>query len=283
VPHELAEIVDRALRKAAAERWRHPAEMAEALRSVAQRLGLPHGADAWGFLEQNLPAPFGAMPLEVVRARASSPPAARARGRATAPERPRTKSGRAFTEPPVAAPATRSARPAEPRARAWLVLAVGLGAPLGAALVLAALGIALRGLPAEAPRPAGANAGAGASGERLGGVPEIEGPPQRHASTPFTQPGPPAQTAEQLEEDALAAFLSGRDDAAIEGYLRATEVAPGRASAWRGLGFAAVARGDDELAERALRRYLAISPSAADRPHVERRLARLGRGGTPSD
>nr|MDQ3037026.1 tetratricopeptide repeat protein [Myxococcota bacterium] len=59
-------------------------------------------------------------------------------------------------------------------------------------------------------------------------------------------------------------------------YLRATELAPGRASAWRGLGLSAASTGDRRTATRALRRYLELDPSARDRDAIERRLARLG-------
>ena len=69
--------------------------------------------------------------------------------------------------------------------------------------------------------------------------------------------------------------MRGHSDQAMRLYRQALEADRRRSSAWRGIGLVASASGDTRLASRALRRYLAMEPNAADRASVERELARL--------
>jgi serine/threonine protein kinase len=144
--------------------------------------------------------------------------------------------------------------------------------------------------PTPAPDPRGALAGserAKAPPSASAGRPTTEPPPTE--LPPVTTPAPaervdngraPSRASAldpgELERRARAAFLAGRVSEAVSVYQRATEIAPARASAWRGLGLASAASGDRRTAARALRRYLALAPQASDRPAIEQRLARLG-------
>jgi tetratricopeptide (TPR) repeat protein len=72
-----------------------------------------------------------------------------------------------------------------------------------------------------------------------------------------------------------ALLFAGDSKAAIGAYREAIRTAPNDPSAYRGLGLAYEQQGDTTAAARALRRYLKLSPDAADRDMVSKRIDRL--------
>jgi serine/threonine-protein kinase len=256
-PPELAAVIDRAVKRDPADRWRSPAEMAEALRAAAQSLFLPRGADAWALLaDPNGPSVLSTPPP----APASEPPP---------PPSERSTKTRRPSDAPIP-PASRLAR--------W----IALGAAIPASLALAAATWAWSG---DAGGDGGAIAQADAAepdeSRREPSSPPIargvDVPEPAPIQPPPSHPRARPTDVSELERRALSAFLAGRDAEAVAAYLRATELAPARASAWRGLGLASAASGDERTATRALRRYLELSPRARDRRAIQQRLARLGR------
>jgi predicted TPR repeat methyltransferase len=71
------------------------------------------------------------------------------------------------------------------------------------------------------------------------------------------------------------ALLTGGFEEAAAAFGRATKAAPARADAWRGLGIAEEKRGHRDAAVKAYKRYLSLSPGAADHSVIEGRVAAL--------
>ncbi|AKF07201.1 protein kinase domain-containing protein [Sandaracinus amylolyticus] len=293
VPAVLAVVIDRALARDAADRWRHPAEMSEALRAAAQELGLPLGIDAWSSVDREASPLLGTMPIALVQ-RASAPP-------------PRASSPSAEPRPaPVTGTSAAWARLGLARVRTpsrrWRrALAGAVAVPVALGIAAATWG-ADDGTSAPAIRAAAAAPRADViAPAKPSHVPSVvaEAPPAIELEAPavaeLLAPEPdavddeaPAQDRERsrarrhrdvdvgaLESRALQAFVAGREREALGVYQRATELAPDRASAWRGFGLAAAAVGDRGTASRALRRYLELAPGSRDQRIIEQRLAQL--------
>ncbi|UJR80217.1 tetratricopeptide repeat protein [Sandaracinus amylolyticus] len=289
VPAVLAVVIDRALARDAGDRWRHPAEMSEALRGAAQELGLALGIDAWSGVQRDASPLLGTMPIALVQ-RASSPPP-----RAAAP-RPAPITGTS------AAWARFGLAPARSHARRWRrVIAGAVAMPVALGIAAATWGgDAGSSAPAAEIRTAAAAPRAGemapskpahaplVAAEAPPEEPALEAPVAAEPDVEEEMEEAPERGRERgrsrrhrdvdvaaLETRALQAFVAGREREALGVYERATELAPDRASAWRGFGLAAAAVGDRGTASRALRRYLDLAPGSRDRVIIEQRLALL--------
>lgn len=248
VPREVASVVDRALARDPDDRWRHPAEMAEALRAAAQRLGLARGADAWAEVIANgLGSSTNVVSSPRERSSQDTRPAARERGWSS------------------------SARATFGR---WVAPAVAIGLCVFAATEL---------VTGSYDHPLDKLADAA---EKLVVDPAVTTPTD--ASEPESRSEPPAPQREptapprieepsldELESGARDMFVRGEAAAAMDVYRRVIDRSPRRATAWRGLGLVAAASGDHARARRALHRYLELAPRSPDRPRIERELERL--------
>jgi Flp pilus assembly protein TadD len=78
-----------------------------------------------------------------------------------------------------------------------------------------------------------------------------------------------------LLAQALSAFVSGRVDEAKTRYQQVLRSEPNNPAALRGMGLTATRLGDKKVARDSLRRYLEVSPRAADAAAIEARLATL--------
>jgi serine/threonine-protein kinase len=90
----------------------------------------------------------------------------------------------------------------------------------------------------------------------------------------------PSAVVDPAEVDAslaagLQALARGENDAALEHYRAAVELDAGRTEAHRGRGLAAAHAGFGDEAIRALERYLALAPDAADAGRIRDRLRQL--------
>jgi serine/threonine-protein kinase len=83
----------------------------------------------------------------------------------------------------------------------------------------------------------------------------------------------PNGSTSDLRRAAFRAYARGDVRQAEVLYGRIVRMAPSNASAWRGLGMSARACGNRAVADRALRRYLSISPNAADAGAIRAMLA----------
>jgi tetratricopeptide (TPR) repeat protein len=81
--------------------------------------------------------------------------------------------------------------------------------------------------------------------------------------------------AAALVEQATAAYVRGQMPRARALYRQAVEQAPSHASAWRGLGMVSSRMGQNSEARRALQRYLALKPNAADAAAIRKKLSEL--------
>jgi hypothetical protein len=100
-------------------------------------------------------------------------------------------------------------------------------------------------------------------------------------AAPKASAPPPAEHGDPRPhyERGNALLFAGDSKAAIAAYRDAIRTAPNDPSAYRGLGLAYEQQGDPALAIRALRRYLKLSPSAADHEMINRRIERLSHKG----
>lgn len=246
LPTSLAAIVDRAIRSSPAERFGEPSEMARALRGCASELGLARGADAWSTLTEGPGDVFGTLPVKLVRSRAIAAPLAETLDGTDSPRAP----GLA------------------PRLASWLRSPRAIGVALAGVLgLILAGGFAL----ADDPTPAQET---GETRRQSLANPDAPIELRTGGSEPL-RVAPPRVEVATIESRARAAFLDGREVEAMHLYGRAAELAPERASAWRGLGLSAMAAGSSDTAERALTRYLELAPHADDRAMVQERLGSL--------
>jgi len=267
-PEALAEVIDRGLRFAREDRWGHPLQMAEALRGVAQRLALPREGDAWAAILESPEGHLGTCAVQLSR-RSEPRPAKRFDVRAWLREHGRmVRWGTAaaavglltlvtaWTWPSAARPPAKHDGAPVLSAPAEVVAPVDAPPPTGVEAPAEAIET-----PAEPPAPADDSEATETE------APETDTAPVRRARR--------GVSADLLERRARQAFVRGRTDQALSLYRRVLSADRHRASAWRGLGLVAAASGDTRLANRALRRYLAMEPQAPDRASVERELARM--------
>ncbi len=88
---------------------------------------------------------------------------------------------------------------------------------------------------------------------------------------------PPSSTRAQLDgkyKVALQQFLKG-DSHAIAGFRSIVRADASYAAAWRGLGLALAKSGDKAEAAKALKKYLALAPKAADAAQIRARVEQL--------
>jgi tetratricopeptide (TPR) repeat protein len=105
----------------------------------------------------------------------------------------------------------------------------------------------------------------------------VSEPIAKPAAKPTAPPPPEHGDPRPHYERGNALLFSGDSKAAIGAYREAIRTAPNDPSAYRGLGLAYEQQGDATAAVRALRRYLKLSSSAADRDMVGRRIDRLSK------
>lgn len=87
-------------------------------------------------------------------------------------------------------------------------------------------------------------------------------------------PAQPVNPTELLQQ-AAAAFVRGQMPRARALYRDATERAPSSAEAWRGLGMVSSRMGERSEAARALKRYLSLRPNAPDAAAIQKKLQEL--------
>ena len=85
----------------------------------------------------------------------------------------------------------------------------------------------------------------------------------------------PAAKPTELLQQAAAAFVRGQMPRARALYREATERAPSSAEAWRGLGMVSSRMGERGEAARALKRYLTLRPNAPDAAAIQKKLQEL--------
>ena len=107
------------------------------------------------------------------------------------------------------------------------------------------------------------------------GVRAVRSEPRSDAPARAAAPRAPAASVDELRTRALAAYVRGQLSQARVLFRRAVAADRNDAESWRGLGTVAAAMGRTDEARNAFRRYLHLSPSAADAPQVRARLAAL--------
>jgi hypothetical protein len=88
-------------------------------------------------------------------------------------------------------------------------------------------------------------------------------------------PAPDGATAATLTRDGTRLFVSGRLQEAKASFEQAIKRASGHAPAYRGLGMVKQRLGDNSGAASAFRKYLQLSPKAADAAAIRARLEKL--------
>jgi serine/threonine-protein kinase len=83
------------------------------------------------------------------------------------------------------------------------------------------------------------------------------------------------QSAAELHKEAMSLFVQGKAEQAKEKFKEAIAADPGHAPSYRGLGLAYEKVGKKEKAIRALERYLALEPQAADADSIRARIDKL--------
>jgi tRNA A-37 threonylcarbamoyl transferase component Bud32 len=104
---------------------------------------------------------------------------------------------------------------------------------------------------------------------------EVKPSAPRAPDAPKPATVPDGLSAAELSQQAAAAFVRGQMPRARALYREATQKAPGDAAAWRGLGMVSSRMGEREEAARAFKRYLALSPGAADADAIRKKLSEL--------
>ena len=273
-PEALAQVIDKGLCFDRKDRWHHPLMMAEGLRSVALRLALPREADAWAAILESPDGHLGTCAVQLSRLATPKGPVtglglgagferavawARDHGRAL-------RWGTAAAALGLVTLLTAWTWPSEARTPAKQHEVAMLSAP-------AEIAAAPDAPQAEAP-PIGVEPPAPESSDPATEA-ERESTEARETDPTRERAARRGPSPELLERRARQAFVRGHSDQAMRLYRQALEADRRRSSAWRGIGLVASASGDTRLASRALRRYLAMEPNAADRASVERELARL--------
>jgi eukaryotic-like serine/threonine-protein kinase len=110
-------------------------------------------------------------------------------------------------------------------------------------------------------------------------VPAATTSPPRPAPPVVAPAVPSGPSTRELYAKGSELFLQGSFKEAVAVYKQALAIDRGYAPALRGLGLAYQRMGFDQLAIDSFKRYLALSPGAADAPSIQKRIEQLG--GTP--
>ncbi len=98
---------------------------------------------------------------------------------------------------------------------------------------------------------------------------------KKPARPPPDKPDKPKQSAQELFNAGMKAFVKGDARTAVSQYRKALQENARFATAWRALGFAHEKLGEWGQAKTAFQKYLALSPNASDAAQIKARIGNL--------
>ena len=100
-------------------------------------------------------------------------------------------------------------------------------------------------------------------------------PPVRPPPDKPDRPDKPKQSAQELFNAGMKAYVKGDAQTAVAQYRKALQQNSGFATAWRALGFAHEKLGEWGQAKTAFQKYLSLAPKASDAAQIKARIGRL--------